>query len=327
MTNEVILLDENMHEISSVNIDLDCEVGTGDNVSNDFELSNATIQTLNAKGFYLPESEIGGLFEYSKMTTESNIKIFRGYSWRGLLQKSLILPPSGSDYRIVSGNAQTIIANLLADAFGGFFSVPDDAEEVTISSYQFPLYINLADGLEGMLESIGYRLNIFAKKLTQGGAVQVFCEAVQAETVQGSFNGDSALPLIYEENMMGINHLLCAGQGELQNRMKVDLYMDENGGISETQYYTGFEERTAFYDYSSAESRDDLVSNGKKRLKELANAKILSIQSAENLDLTIGDLVQAVFPDGTTMVSPIVKKIYSINGGILTTEVAVKGEV
>ena len=323
--NEVILLDSNMHEISSINIDLDCEVGTG-NATNDFELSNATIQQLDAKGFYLPDSEIGGLFEYSKMTTESNIKIFRGYSWRGLLTKALILPPTGSDYRVVSGNAQEIIADLLEDVLGGFFKVPEGAEAVTISNYQFPLYVNMADGIEGMLESIGYRLDIFAKKLVQGGAVQVFCQAVKAETVQGSFNGDSALPLIYEENKMGINHLLCAGQGELQNRMKVDLYLDENGGISETQHYTGFDERTEFFDYSSAESRDDLIDSGTKRLKELANSKILSVQSAENLDYTIGDLVTAIFPDGTQIVSPIVKKIFNISGGILTTQISVKGE-
>lgn len=324
--NRVILLDSNMHEISEISIDVDCEVGVGSDVANDFELSNATIQQLDAKGFYLPNSEIGGLFEYSKMTTESNIKIFRGYSWRGLLAKALILPPTGSDYRVVSGNAQEIIADLLEDVLGGFFKVPEDAEAVTINNYQFPLYVNMADGIEGMLESVGYRLDIFAKKLVQGGAVQVFCQAVKAETVQGSFNGDSALPLIYEENKMGINHLLCAGQGELQNRMKVDLYMDENGNVSETQYYTGFQERTEFYDYSGAESRADLVDSGTKRLKELASAKTLSVQSLTNLDLSIGDKVRAIFPDGSQIVSPIVKKIYKISGGILTTEVEVKGE-
>lgn len=324
--NRVILLDSNMHEISEISIDVDCEVGVGSDVANDFELSNATIQQLDARGFYLPNSEIGGLFEYSKMTTESNVKVFRGFSWRGLLQKSLILPPSGSDYRIVSGNVQEIIADLLSNALGGFFHVPADAEAVNISNYQFPLYISLADGIEGMLETIGYRLDIYAKKLVQGGAVQVFCQAVPAETVSGSFNGDSELPLIYEENNMGINHLLCAGQGELQSRMKVDLYMDENGNVSETPYYTGFQERTEFYDYSSAESRDDLVDSGTKRLKELASAKILSVQSMANLDLSIGDKVRAIFPDGSQIVSPIVKKIYKISGGILTTEVEVKGE-
>lgn len=326
MTNEIILLDANLHEISSVDVDIDCEVGVGESATNDFELSNATIQQLDAKGFYLPDSEIGGLFEYTKMTSESNVKIFKGHSWRGLMQDALILPPSGSDYRIVSGNVQTIIAGLLENALGGFFEVPEDAEEITITSYQFPLYCTLADGIEGMLESIGCRMHIFAKKLVQGGAVHVFVEAVPAETVSGSFNDDSELPLIYEEDLMGINHLLCAGQGELQNRMKVDLYLDENGNVSETQYYTGFNERTAFYDFSSAESRKDLVDNGKKRLLELANSRKLSIQSMSNLELTIGDLVTAIFPDGSSMTKPIVKKIYSINGGILTTQISVKGE-
>lgn len=326
MINEVILLDKNMHEISSVDIDIDCEVGVGSNVSNDFEMTSATIEELNAAGFYIPETEIGGLFDYVKQTTETKIKAWKGYSWRGLMQKSLILPPSGSDYRIVSGNVQTIIAGLLENALGGFFVVPDDATAITISSYQFPLYVNLADGIEGMLESIGCRMNLYAKKTTQGGKVQVYVEAVEAETMSGSFNEDTQLPLIYEENNMGINHLLCAGKGELQNRMKVDLYLDENGNISETQYYTGFNERTAFYDYSSAESRDDLIDNGKKRLLELANSKQMTVQSMSNLELTIGDKVTAIFPDGTSITKPVVKKVYKINAGILTTEIAVKGE-
>jgi hypothetical protein len=149
---------------------------------------------------------------------------------------------------------------------------------------------------------------------------------VSASTIEGIFNEDSLIPLIYEEDNMGINHLLCAGQGELQERMKVDLYLDENGEVSETQYFTGFDERTAFYDYSSAESRDDLVDNGTKRLLELANSKKVEIESLNDLELEVGDIVKAVFPDGTTVQNPIVRKIYSLNSGTLTTQVKVKGE-
>lgn len=321
----IILLDENLHEIADVDINVDCEVGT--DASNDFEMSNETIEELDARGFYLPNTEIGGLFEYTKMTTDSNIKVFKGHSWRGLLEKCLILPPTGEDYYTVTNkDIHDVMRSLLSNALGGFFEVPADAPVVTVSSFQFPLYCTLGYGLELLCESIGYRLCIYAVKETQGQPIKVYCKAVSASTVEGIFNEDSLIPLVYEEDNMGINHLLCAGQGELQERMKVDLYLDENGEVSETQYFTGFDERTAFYDYSSAESRDDLVDNGTKRLLELANSKKVEIESLNDLELEVGDIVKAVFPDGTTVQNPIVRKIYSLNSGTLTTQVKVKGE-
>lgn len=323
--NEVILLNGELHELSTYDIDVDCEVGLTDSATNDFELSNATIQGANAKGFYVPNTEIGGLFEYSKSTTESDVQVFKGWTWRGLLTQALITPPSGSDYKIVSGDANAIISSILSGVLGGFFYVPSETS-VTINSYQFPLYCTVADGLELMLESVGYRLNIEAKKVSQGAPIRVEVSAVPAATISGAFNEDSQIPMIFQDNQMGVNHLLCAGQGELQSRMKVDLYIDENGNVSTTQHYTGFAERTAFYDYSSAESMDDLVDNGKKRLLELSNAKTISMQSMSNLDYTIGDKAKGLFPDGTDITKPIVKKVYKISNGILTNEISVKGE-
>ena len=240
------------------------------------------------------------------------------------MDKSLILPPSGSNYRVVSGEANTIVKSFLDNIMGGLFVTSTEDSGLTISNYQFPLYVTTLNGLEGMLEKYGYRLSIKAKKINN--KVRVFVECVEATVVSGAYNEDSDVPMSFVVDNMGINHLMCAGQGLLQNRQIVNLYIDNTGTISQTQYYTGFDERTEFYDYSSAQSLDDLITNGTKKLKELASAKTLEIGSPEEIDLEIGDLVKGVFPDGTTITSPVVNKVYKISGGVVATSFKIKGE-
>jgi hypothetical protein len=177
-----------------------------------------------------------------------------------------------------------------------------------------------------MLEKYGYRLKIWASKPNHGQPVKVYVEAVESTQIQGAYNSDNRVPMTFTIDNMGINHLLCAGSGELQNRMKVHLYIDNNGNISETPYYTGFEERMAFYDFSSAESRDDLVDNGKKRLKELASHKTMEIKPPKGEVLEVGDIIKGIFPDKSELVKPIAAKICKVQGGLIQYEYKVKGE-
>lgn len=322
----MILLDSNMHEIIEVAGDLDCEFGTSSDSSNDFVMSNGTFVGVDAYGFYIPGTEVGGIFEYSKNQSYFDITELHGHSWRGLLSQALILPPPGQDYYTVSGDADTIISNIISGKFGGFFEEKPGASGITIASYTFPLYVNVLDGIEGMLEANGARLKIEVVKTASGQPVHVYLSAVQATTVAGMYNDDIGIPMTYTVDNMGINHLLCGGQGQLQSRMLVNLYIDNNGDVSETPYYTGFEERTKFYDYSSAQSREDLVTNGTKKLKELADSKTLAMKAPENFDLQIGDIVTGQFPDGSIISKPVVRKIYQISNGLLSTEIKIKGE-
>ncbi len=322
---QLILLNSDMTEIGSVDIDIDAEYGTSEDSTNDIEISTQEIQEYHPGGIYIPGTEIGGLFEYSKSKTDTDIQTLKAWTWRGLLSQSLILPPPGSNYKVVSGEANSIISDMLSNVLGGFFRVPSTSSGLTISSYQFPLYINTLDGIEGMLEKYGYRLSIHADKVSNGVAVTV--EAVEATVIEGTYNEDSDIPMIFTDDNMGINHLLCGGSGELQARMKVDLYIGADGKVTQTQYYTGFAERTAFYDYSSAESMDDLIDYGSKRLLELASHRTLTIEAPEELDIEVGDIAQGTFPDGTVVRLPIVKKIYRIAGGLIITEVKIKGGI
>ena len=169
----MILLDSTLHELGDIDFDVDLEVGTTERSTNDFELNSNVLFAKDTAGFYVPGTEIGGLIEYSKEKTDLDFATLKGYTWRGLLTKSIIMPPSGSDYKIVSGEANSVIASMLSGVLGDFFTVSTAASGCTITNYQFPLYINMLDGLEGMLEAYGYRLKITADKIASNQPIQI----------------------------------------------------------------------------------------------------------------------------------------------------------
>lgn len=322
----MIVLDSYLHELGEIETDIDIEYGTSEDSTNDFEVTDAQMENVAAGGFYIPGTEIGGLFDYVKINSDSDFRVYKGFTWRGLLKNSIIMPDAGEDYKIVSGDANVVISNMLSGLFGGIFSVSAEDSGLTLSNYQFPLYINLLDGIEGMLEKNDYRLKITAQKVQSHRPIQILLEAVPAVQVSGTYNEDNGIAMSYVINNMGINHLICGGSGELQNRMIRHLYIDNNGNISSTQYYFGLDERTAFYDYPNAESEDDLLEYGMQQLKELASSKSLTMQAPEQFNLEIGDKVRGVFPDGTEIISPIVSKIYKISNGTMNIELKIKGE-
>lgn len=322
----MIVLDSYLHELGEIETDIDIEYGTSEDSTNDFEVTDAQMENVAAGGFYIPGTEIGGLFDYVKINSDSDFRVYKGFTWRGLLKNSIIMPDAGEDYKIVSGDANVVISNMLSGLFGGIFSVSAEDSGLTLSNYQFPLYINLLDGIEGMLEKNDYRLKITAQKVQSHRPIQILLEAVPAVQVSGTYNEDNGIAMSYVIDNMGINHLICGGSGELQNRMIRHLYIDNNGNISSTQYYSGLDERTAFYDYPNAESEDDLLEYGMQQLKELASSKSLTMQAPEQFDLEIGDKVRGVFPDGTEIISPIVSKVYKISNGTMKIELKIKGE-
>lgn len=322
MDTDLILLDDNFYGIGILKADIDFEIGNIDSLNN-FEMLTTPI---DARGLYIDGTEYGGIFEYEHGFSDENKQTLKGWTWRGLLTQGIIIPPSGSDYYTVSGDANTILADLLEDYLGGFFKVPSEEAGITISSYQFQLYTTYLEGIMDMLESVGARLKITATKDDVGSPVSVYVEAVAIETVEGSFNADSPVQLEYTFNNMGINHLVCMGQGELQERTRVDLYTDNTGAISTTQYYEGFNERTAYYDYASAESETDLTDNGKQRLLETCSSNLVSVHAKTGLDLEVGDYIRATYK-GQMVIAPIIQKILSIQQGAILTDYKVKGDI
>ena len=317
---DMIWLTSDLAEIGPCYNDADFDVGVPESATNDFQMSGLIPDGVG--GVYVPGTEFGGLIEYAQTTNYNDSVKTKGWTWRGLLTQGVISPDSEQDYKIVSGDAHTVMRSLLSGFLGGFFHVPETLSGINISNYQFNRYCTILDGLTAMLDEVDAKLSIVAEK-PLSGPVQITLTAEPIETIGDKYTIDSRVDITHTDNRMGVNHLICLGQGELKNRTRVDLYINNVGTISTTQYYTGRDERTAVYDYSSAENRASLITYGKKRLLEVASQKTIAINNAD-VNGDIGDLVYG-YMNGIETTAPITHKILTVSGSIWKFESKIKG--
>lgn len=219
-------------------------------------------------------------------------------------------------YLIISGDMYDCMRFIL-DRCGlsTLFSVPSRASGIDITSYRFDRYTDAYNGLKKMLASVGMLLH-FA---FNGDFVILTAEPKRDFSKDEEFDSDLLdFDLKKQENK--VNHLICLGGGELENRLVVHLYADENGNISETQTFFGLDEYTEIYDYANVETAEDLLKDGKQRFKELLDADNVDVNfDAEEDVYNIGDIVGAVDNiTGTFISTEITKKIVSIQNGIIT---------
>ena len=308
---ELIYTDENKKDIDIFTETVDFE--TGDQTTqNNFEIASRLLK--ENYWLYAPGTEWGGVVEYIQNTNDDSAPVWMGHTFRGLMMLDIIEPLEGNDHRIVSGELNTILRELLGELLGGFFVVPEKDSGLTITSYQFPLHVSYGTGIMDMLRGYDYRLYIHAEKETPGEPFVVYAEAVPNKILAGQFDEDSRVTMYLTNDRMGYNHLICLGKGELQERERIDLYLQPDGSITKTQYYTGFDERTTVYENSNAESLTELENEGIKRLKEIMSKKTLQI-SIPDEDYEIGDVVVGIDRSNNLRVEkPIIGKILRKSG-------------
>ena len=106
--------------------------------------------------------------------------------------------------------------------------------------------------------------------------------------------------------------MICLGQGNLSERTVIDLYIDENGKISQNPHYVGLNEISEVYDYSNVESNDELLKSGTDKLLEYQNFDNIEI-TIENSEKDVGDIVGGEeVVTGLKISGEITKKIVKI---------------
>lgn len=245
-----------------------------------------------------------------------------------MLGQIIIEPPEGQAYKMVKGDAHTVLAELLTGISGGLFTVPEELSGITVSG-QFDRYTTLLDGMNKLLESSSARLQIQA---VQGGTGDIFKVEVSAVPIADysaeiEYSQDNKIDLTIRDYRRGINHLICLGTGELTERMVRHLYVQADGSIGTVQYYTGLDERTAVYDYPNAEDENELLESGKEQLQELASYQKLELSVSDELDLAIGDIIAGRDRlTGLYLKKPIVNKVLKIKKGKETISYKVEGD-
>lgn len=278
----------------------------------------------NEARIYIPGTEYGGLFRELDTTTEQDTISPGGLTWRGMMQKKIIEPPPGQDYATDSGELNAIIKARVEAAFPGLFVGVTTSTGVTVS-YQYERYCTLEAGLKKMLKQQGYRLNIEYSQTKK--AVVVSAAPIVDYSSQIELSSDMKLNYIMHAQSDGVNHLICLGSGELKNRTVYHLYVDQNGDIGTTQYYTGVDEVAEIYDYAGAEL-SDLITGGQQRLREVMNKNDFSMKLDESTEVAIGDIVGGRdYLSGMTMAAPVTGKVVRWDNGFQTIEYTLSDEV
>lgn len=297
---------------------LDIDIGD----TNDFEVTMKSKEKLLdfCYSVYVNGTEYGGIISKIAVDTSNNKITYSGRTWRGLLENYIIRPSSGADYRVVSGTVSEIIQALIAEfGISGLYSVT--ASAVTVSGFQFDRYCTFLAGITKMLKSVNCRLNI---SCTNG---DIFLAAVPitdySDTLEYSQDGNINFKV--EDDRGGINHLLCLGSGQLQNRQILDLYLQSDGTIGTTPYYTGTSERADVYDFSSVESAAELEKSGRERFQELMDSKKFEMSIGGDIQVELGDIVGGRERiTGMSMKAAITQKIVKYSDGKIKVSYTVK---
>lgn len=313
---DLIYMNANKEDLGVLqDYELDLAFGSDEN---NFECTIQAGSHCCEAGFYLyaEGTEYGGIIDSISNDTDTNDVTYSGRTWHGILNSKVLQPDSGSAYLVVSGEANSVIASLLSRmSLTSLFEASSDKSGLTVSNYKMHRYITGYDGIIKMLDSVGGKLNFTFRD----GKVIVSAVPKHDYTQDEEFDS-SLVGFKSKKNFQSVNHLVCLGSGELEYRMVVHLYADENGNISQTQTLFGMDEYTAVYDYSSIESEEELILNGTAELAALWGQDELQIALDDNSDVYgIGDIVGAY--DHITKIavaSAITKKIVTVRNGIIT---------
>lgn len=283
---------------------------------NDFELAvHDSDVRLEAGAFvYVDGTEYGGIIDSTGSSLEDGVAAvaYEGRTWHGLLASRVIQPPSGQDYRTVSGDATDCIQQVIdhIGLSGVMTTSPARASGLTVSSYKFDRYTDAYTGIRRMLESCGGKLRM----AYDSGMLRLSAMPV---STYGGVDSD-LLDYSYDRDWHPVNHLICLGTGEGKDRVVVHLYADTEGAVSETQSITGLDEVQAVYDYSNAD-RDELLEKGREKLEALQAQGGVDVRIHDGLDLDIGDLVASHDRlSGIDVTAQVTKKIVKLAHGVLT---------
>lgn len=288
---------------------------------NSFELTVSTGNHCCIEGclVYIDGTEYGGIIDGIKVTTKEESLTYAGRTWHGILASKILQPAIGDDYLVVSGEANSVIAAVIENiGLSELFTVSTEDSGLMISDYSFDRYIDAYKGIKKMLKSISGKL-IFTFKSDK----VILSANPIADYSQDEQFDDNHVEMEISRVSNTANHLICLGKGELSERQVVHLYLDKNDEITESQTFFGLEEIMDIYDYSNAESLEELKKGGKEKLSEYISKKNsvkLDFSNEEKI-YDIGDIVGAT--ETITKVSvaqQINKKIVTINKGIVNIE-------
>ena len=269
---------------------------------------------------FIDGTEYGGVIDqasYEAGREATGSILCKGRTWHGILAGKRLLPDSGSGYLSVSGKAGDALASLIERmGLSGLFSA---AADDTAIEYTFDRFTDGYSGLKAMAKANGRKVAMRRK----GGKVEISLPPI----VDYANKVDSdLLDFTITSVHRCVNHLVCAGTGELENRAVIHFYADAAGNVSHTQSLFGVDEICALYDYSNADEAQ-LEEEGRKKLKEYQTQGSVEVEAHDDIDVDVGDVISARDnAHGRTVTATVAKKIVKVSRGVATYSYEVGSE-
>lgn len=233
-----------------------------------------------------------------------------GPTWRGMLARKIISPPSGQAYRTITAvEANQAINTLINGSFGSLFTVSALNSGITVSgSFR---YANMLGGIHSMLQQYGARLEIVFD-----GTNVVLSARTATDYTDVELSQDYEAPL--ESSIArgeAYNHVIALGRGELTAREVVELWRLDNGNVTNTPQPNDAADKQFTLDYPNAESLEELTNNATAKLLENSPVESIKINLDEiDTDLKLGDVVGgADYVTGLKISKPITQKIFKVD--------------
>lgn len=261
---------------------------------------------------YIDATEYGGVIDQVKRGSgrgATGTVECKGRTWHGILAGRRLSPDSGSGYLTVNGKVGDVLTSLIARM--GLESLFKASSDDSTVSYTFSRFCDGYSGLMSCAKANGRKL---AMRRMDG-----YIELSMPPIVDYANKVDSdLLDFTITSVHRCVNHLLCAGTGQLANRAIVHFYADENGNVSHKQTLFGIDEICALYDYSNA-STSELETEGKKKLLEYQTSGTVEVDAHEDMDVDVGDIISARDNStGTTVTATVSKKVVKVERGVAT---------
>lgn len=250
-------------------------------------------------------TEIGGRVtsvEPSVSRGGARSAVCEGRTWHGMLAAKVLMPPEGRDRPSYEGTAGGMLAWIVEQA--GLGSVMRAGPSDAPVSFEFGRFEDCYSAARSALGAHGLRLGVKAAER------RVVLSAERSRVVSG-------LDVTPRLESGCVNHLVCAGEGQNQERAVVHLYADSDGRVSGAQTLFGPDEVAELYDYSSADV-ETLTEKGTERLKKAQKLGSVDVEARGGVDAYVGDVLTGRDEWlGVEVSATVAKKIAKVERGML----------
>lgn len=309
---DLIYTDENRNDVGVLK-DYSFDLAYGKD-ENNFELTVNINNNVISKGcfVYIEGTEYGGMVDTIKVNTANKTIKYQGRTFQGILASKIVEPDVGADYYTDNSRTRPMVQNIYQRcSLTRLFNIVEIEGQQVGKIWKFDRYVDAYKGLTDALKTIDYKMILkFERK-------SIYTYLKPIVTYEDEIISDK-LNFVIEKKYNPANHIICLGSGELHDRVVIHLYADADGNISETQTFAGLDEIEMVYDYPNAESTEELIKSGTKKLLENRNNSVaVTIKSGANFD--IGDrIVTTEQTTGVSIDTTITKKIVNIKKDTLS---------